>query len=164
MKSPWKIPGLPIYTKWRHQTLSSKVGGLIYAPKTSILDLHDVFDGESLCLIDYISTASDGRFDWPKYMMFMVKTGALPTPQEWECDYDAQMKPVVMNKDKGDEIHGKDPRPIQFTQADGLASQANFSRIFDDVDTQVYPVRLYGDSDVESRANSSNFSDVATSS
>ena len=164
MKSPEKILGLPIYTKDTHQIHSSKVGGLIYAPKTSILDLDDVFDGESLCLIDYICTANDGCFDWPNYMMFMVKIGARSTPQGWGCDYDAQMKLVMLDTDKNDQIHGKHAPPIEVTEAAEIPSQANFSRIFDSVDTQVIPVRLYGDSDVESRGNSSNYSDVATSS
>ena len=107
MKSPGKILGVPVYMKEIQQINSSKLGGLVYAPKTSNLDLHDVFDGESLCLIDYICSAEGGDFDWPEHVSFMVKTGAQSTPTGWECVYDTQMKVVVLSKDKNDEFRGK---------------------------------------------------------
>ena len=152
-----------IYTKEHHQILSKKIGCLIYHPKTSILDLEDVFNGESIYLLGYISAASSGLFEWPKYVMLMVKTGLRSTPSGRECDYDAQPMVVILDKDKAGEIHGEIQHPIQFSQVDIGADKSNFPRIFDDVDTQVRPVRAYEDSDADSRANSPNFSDVATS-
>ena len=57
----------------------------------------DVFDGRSLGMIDYISTASDGEFDHPTFLAILVKSGVEATPEGWKCIYtnSAKVVPIV---------------------------------------------------------------------
>ena len=76
---------------------SSKVG-IIQVQKASRLDVGDLPNGESTCVLDYICNADEGDFDDPVYFMVFVKTGARSTDDGWVCDYDSKVKVVMLEE------------------------------------------------------------------
>ena len=104
MKSPGRFLALPAYVLTTYSVTSSQVGEL-YAPESTRLDIDDVFNGDSLCVLDYVMSAFDGGFDEPEHMMIVVKTGSILTPDGWVCDYEKKVKVIMLNdsEDKKDE-------------------------------------------------------------
>ena len=60
MKSPGLILCLPIDAIEFKLLKSCKLQSDFYIPKSKRADIGDVFDGRSLCLLDYIAQADDG--------------------------------------------------------------------------------------------------------
>ena len=96
MKSPGRFLALSAYTLTTHRVVITKVGELD-APESTRLDIDDVFNGESLCILDYIMGAFEGGFDEPEYMLIVVKAGARLTSNGWICDYDKTAKASMLN-------------------------------------------------------------------
>ena len=68
------------------------------APKVSRLDVGDVFNGESTCVLGYICHADEGDFDDPIYFMVTVKKGTRSMTDGWVCDYDNKVKVVIIDE------------------------------------------------------------------
>ena len=66
------------------------------APKVSQLDIDNVFDGESTCIVDYICRADEGEYGDPLYFMVIVKKGTRTKDGGWFCDYDKKMKVATL--------------------------------------------------------------------
>ena len=96
MKSPERFPALPVYALTMYSVVSSQVGEL-HAPESTRLDIDDVFNGDILCVLDYVMGAFGGAFDEPEHMMIVVKTGSRLTLDGWVCDYDKKVKVVMLS-------------------------------------------------------------------
>ena len=99
MRNPERYLATPLYCEEWLSVKSSKVG-IIQVPKVSRLDIDDVFNGESTCILDYICAADDGEFDDPVYFMVVVKTGTRSADDGWLCDYDSKVKVVMLEEER----------------------------------------------------------------
>ena len=81
MKSPERYLSIPAYCQEWQAIKSSKVGA-IQAPRVTRLDVDDVFNGESMCILDYICNADDGGYDEPLFFMVSVKRGQGAPPMD----------------------------------------------------------------------------------
>ena len=79
MKSPEKYIALPLYADEPQMANSSKIGTMD-VPKVEAIDIDNVIDGKSYCIVDYIRTANDGEFDDPINLIILVKKVAAATP------------------------------------------------------------------------------------
>ena len=66
MKSPDRILRLPIYAAEFTLIKRGKTQSDCYIPKSTRVDIDDVFDGVSLCLLDYLAHVDDGELACPK--------------------------------------------------------------------------------------------------
>ena len=97
IRNPGGYLAVPLYCEeW--QSIRSSKAGLVQAPKVSRLDIDNVFNGESTCILDFIRQADDGEFDEPLYFMVIVKEGTRATDGGWVCDYKNQMKVVKLGE------------------------------------------------------------------
>ena len=117
MRSPERYLAIPMYCEEWHQICSSKVG-MLQAPLVSRLDIDNVFNGESTCILDYVSHADAGEHDEPLYFMVIVKKGTRTKDGGRVCDYTNKMKVVMI----GDE---STMCPTQFTPATARTQGVN---------------------------------------
>ena len=97
MKIPELYLAIPAYCEEWQPIKSSKVG-VIQAPKVTRSDVDNVFNGESMCILDYICNADDGEYDEPLFFMVIVKKGTRSTAGGWVTDYDSKMKVVTLGQ------------------------------------------------------------------
>ena len=97
MRSPERFLSIPVYCEEWQPIRSSKIG-VVQAPKVSRLDIDNVFNGESTCILDFISRADDGEYDDPLFFMVIVKKGTRSTSGGWVCDYDSKLKVVMLGE------------------------------------------------------------------
>ena len=76
MRSPERYLAIPAYIEEWQQIRSSKVG-ILQVPLVSRLDMDYVFDGQSSCILDYVSTADEGDYGEPLYFMVITKKKVL---------------------------------------------------------------------------------------
>ena len=76
MDKPGRILALPVYIKKERPIVSSKIGSFS-APYATKIDIDDVFGGRSLCALDYLPTANEGRCLIPTHAIYLVKRGVL---------------------------------------------------------------------------------------
>ena len=108
MKSPERYLAMPIYSIG-HQPFSSSKVGEVTAPLVTRLDVDDVFDGHSLCILDYVMEADNGCFDEPLYMMVVVKKGVKAKHDGWICEYDKKLKVVMLNENDSTKANHQPP-------------------------------------------------------
>ena len=61
--------------------------GEIHIPLNSTLDMADVFDGRSMCLLDELSTFDSGSCAIVEGVIYVAKRGAYSTSSGWVCNY-----------------------------------------------------------------------------
>ena len=141
-KSPERYLGLPVYEGEGRWVNSSKVGHL-RVPKATTIDMDNLFDGRSLFILDFISSADDGEFDKPLFMIVLVKTGVHSTPDGWMCEYDPGTK-VIMLEDGADRKNRpkakKRPAPVAYM--DNIDAFSDF----EDGDFDEHPEFEWGES------------------
>ena len=88
---------MPIYTTEFTLIKSGELSSDFYIPKASMVDIDDVFDGKSLCLLDYLAQVDDGELAIPKAVIYTVKEGVNSSLTGWVCTYRDTCKTVVIN-------------------------------------------------------------------
>ena len=135
IRSPQRFLALPVYVKESQLINSSKVGSHA-VPKVGIVDIDNIFDGQSLCILDYIAEFNDGEYCKPLHVMYLVKTGVRSSHTGWECDYDNQAKVVLLQECGAPKATGKgkkkNDKPVEMNQSDRELSDLNDDD-FDDV-------------------------------
>ena len=86
MSRPEKILHAPVYCEDWQIIKSSKIGEF-GAPLLSRLDLDDVFNGASVCLLDYIRTADEGECAIAEEVAYVMRKSAKPTTKGRICEY-----------------------------------------------------------------------------
>ena len=77
--------------------IDSKKIGPFQAPLTSKLDIDDVFDGRSCCVIDYLPCISNlYECEVPTHISYLVKKGVVSTKEGWICEYRHKEKCVEL--------------------------------------------------------------------
>ena len=103
MNSPAKIFYVPVYAKTEQLIRSSKIGEFI-VPRTSRIDMGDVFGGGRTCILDYISHAGEIGVDDALYVMYVAKKKKKwvnSTSDGWECEYYPRCKVALLTEHKG---------------------------------------------------------------
>lgn len=95
MRSHGKCIAFSDYTKAEKPIDASEIGAF-NAPLTSRLDTDDVFDGGSLCIIDYLATANERTCQIPTHIIYVVKRRAISTEEGWACEYYRKAKCVKL--------------------------------------------------------------------
>ena len=124
-KSPDRYISLPVYAGERQWTNSSKAGR-IWAPKVTTLDMDNLFGCRSLCILDFISSAGDGKFDKPLYMIVLVQTGVKSAKTGWMCEYDPGAKVIMLNDVADNKARPKPKRPAPVVYGSKLDTFSNF--------------------------------------
>ena len=92
MKSPERILVQPVYALEYNLIKSQKLKRDIYIPKKAEVDIDDVFNGQSHCLIDYLIQANDGETAFPIAIINTVKEGVTSTTGGWVSQYTTNCK------------------------------------------------------------------------
>ena len=146
MKSPEKYLCTPVTAVSESQIMKSSKIGVMAVPKKAFMELNDIFNGESVCLLDLIGSADEGKFDEPVNLIILVKKGSASTPTGWECEYDNKFKVVILdNADKTKK--GKGKMPLQVYHAPLVLQQQNSN-----VDDELSSLRESDVSEVDSLA------------
>ena len=111
MKNPEKILCLPLYIEESHLVKSTKIGSFL-APIKTRLDLDNVFDGRSSCLIDFFSSLRCGGHAKPTHVVYAVKKGVISSGDGWMCEYHKKVKCVALIENEVDETADESFKPI----------------------------------------------------
>ena len=77
---------IPVYVhSW--QKVKNATLGEISIPLNSTLDIGNVFDGSSMCLLDELSTFDDGECADVEGVIYVAKRGVYCTTAGWVCNY-----------------------------------------------------------------------------
>ena len=130
MGSPDKIFYVPVYTKTDQLIRSSKIVEF-NAPRTSRIDLDDVFDGIRTCLLDFIIHADEMGTDDALYVMYVAKKGINSTSDGWGCEYYPKCKVVLLKEHKGTDNAAIPYRPSKRPLSQKRMRAGEFDRVFD---------------------------------
>lgn len=110
MKSnPEKILHLPVYCEeW--QTIRANKIGEFGVPLLARLDLDDVFNGTSVCLLDYLSTADEGNCAIVEEAIYIMKKSAKSTTSGWMCEYFNKCRIAKLAESNADDGLSRPPR------------------------------------------------------
>ena len=100
MKSPERILCMPIYTTEFTLIKIAKLNSDFYIPKASRIDIDDVFDGKSMCLLDYLAQVDDGELAIPRAVIYTVKEGVKSTLTGWVCTYRDACETALLSTSK----------------------------------------------------------------
>ena len=74
---------------------SSKIGDF-HIPLNASLDVEDIFDGRSMCLLDELATFDDGSCAVVEGVIYVAKRGVFSTSSGWVCNYYLSSKVVKL--------------------------------------------------------------------
>ena len=112
MSKPEKILCVPVFVKEWQSVNSSKLNSFM-GPSITYLDIDDIFDGRSCCMLDYVARAENGECGQVNYVIYAAKARVLSTSEGWICEYSNKFKTVRLGKPVTDNTLKEKPRLAQ---------------------------------------------------